>query len=569
MADQKTRNAFAVAVLWAAGLLIAGEPSFYLPDSARPLSYRLDLRIDPSQPAFTGKVIIQVETAETTRELWLNATGLTITRALVDGKPATAKAVRDQFVRLQSAADVAGGGHEVTIDYSARFTERPVGAYRRKSDADWYVYTTFTPIEARRAFPCFDEPRFKTPWEVTITSPGPLMAVANSRAVSDSPAPGGWHKIRFARTKPLPSEVVAFAVGPFDVVNGGTAGQNHVPVRVLTPRGRGPEGRIAAESTAEVLSRLEEYTGIPYPWDKLDHLALIEGAYGAVENPGLITYRDKTLLLDPTRFSAQRSLGMRRVMAHELAHQWFGNLVTQRTWDDVWLSEGFATWLGGKIADLDLPLEKRGVARVIAKHEMMARDRGPRVRPVRRPIHSLQDMRDIYSPVVYQKGGAILAMLEQWIGEQRFRHSLHRYLRVHSFGNATTADLARVIREETNIDASRVMAGFLDHTGVPVIRISFGDKARPGIVAYSPIRGPWVVPVCFLAEAQNQCGLVATDQELHTLADFNPRWAVSDAGGAGYYWPDEVYKGAVPLERLSRAERTDLLLNVLAFAGLP
>jgi alanyl aminopeptidase len=528
------------------------------------MSYQLDLRIDPSQPAFTGKVAIEIETAGVSRELWLNGTGLTISRAAVDGKPARAEAVRDQFVRLEYDAVLPAGRHNVAIDYSAKFTERPVGAYRRKSGSDWYVYTTFTAIDARRAFPCFDEPRFKTPWQVTITAPGPLMAVANSRVLSDSPAPGRWHEVRFAPTKPLPSEVVAFAVGPFDVASGGTAGANNVPVRVLTPRGRAAEGRLAAESTREILSRLEEYTGIPYPWDKLDHLALIQGAFGAVENPGLITYNQKVLLTD-----AAHRLAMRRVMAHELSHQWFGNLVTQRTWDDVWLSEGFATWLGGKTSDLDLPPDRRGIARVIAKHQMMARDRGPRARPVRKPMHSVDEMKDIYSPVVYQKGGAVLAMLEQWLGEDAFRQSLRRYLRAYSFGNATTADLAGVIREETKIDVAAVLAGFLDHLGVPVIRISLGDGAKPGIVAYQPDQGPWVVPLCFLADLHRICGLVGDNQEPNTLADLRPEWAFSDAGGAGYYWIDRVYKGSVPLSGLTPAERMDLLLNAVAFAPLP
>jgi len=551
-----------IAACAAAGLVGAGEPSFYLPDSARPLSYRLDLRIDPSQPAFTGKVAIQIEAAEPSGELWLNGTGLTIARAVVDGKPARAEAVHNQFVRLECT--LPSGRHEVSIDYSASFTERPVGAYRRKSDGDWYVYTTFTAIDARRAFPCFDEPRFKTPWEITITAPGSLMAIANTHAVSDSPAAGGWHQVRFAVTKPLPSEVVAFAVGPFDIADGGTAGANNVPVRVLTPRGRGAEGQLAAKSTGEILARLEEYTRIPYPWDKLDHLALIQGAFGAVENPGLITYNQKTLLTD-----ASHRLAMRRVMAHELSHQWFGNLVTQRTWDDVWLSEGFATWLGGKMSDLDLPQERRGIARVMAKHQMMGRDRGPRARPVRKPMHSVDDMKDIYSPMVYQKGGAVLAMLEQWLGEDAFRQSLRRYLRAHSYGNATTADLAAAIREETKTDVGPVLAGFLDHVGVPVIRISLGDGAKPGIVAYQPDEGPWVVPVCFLADGRRICGLVGDNQEPWTVAAIRPQWAFSDAGGAGYYWIDRAYKGAVPLSRLTPAERTDLLLSVLPFVVMP
>jgi alanyl aminopeptidase len=560
---------YLLAACFAARLIGAAEPSFYLPDGVRPLSYRLDLRIDPSQPGFTGTVSIRIEVAERSDTVWLNGTNLTIVRADVDSKPAQADAIRNQFLRIQTGELLAPGPHELTIEYSAKFSGPPIGAYRRKSGTDWYVYTTFTAIEARRAFPCFDEPRFKTPWELTISTPKGLMAVANSRAMSDSGAAGGWHQVRFAATKPLPSEVVAFAVGPFDVTEGGLAGRNHVPVRVIAPKGRAAEGRIAAASTAEILSRLEQYTGIPYPWDKLDHIALIQGAFGAVENPGLITYRENRFLVDPAHATERQRLGIRSVMAHELAHQWFGNLVTQRTWDDVWLSEGFATWLGGKTWDQDLPPERRGVARVIGKHQMMARDRGPRMRPVRKRMRSVEDMRDIYSPVVYQKGAAVLAMLEQWLGGEAFERALHRYLTAHAFANATTADLAAAIREETGTDVGPVLAGFLDHTGVPQIRISLGDGAKPGIVAYNPTEGPWIVPVCVLTSERRMCGLVASNQEPHTLADFDPEWAFADAGGAGYYWVDRPSKGTVPLSKLTPAERMDIVLDILSFADLP
>jgi cytosol alanyl aminopeptidase len=559
-----------LAVCLAAPFLGAVEPSFYLPDSTRPLRYRLDLRIDPSQPTFEGRAGIELEVSQASETIWLNGTDLTVTRATLDNKPVRVEAVLDQFLAVRGDSAIAPGRHDLSIEYSAKFTERAVGAYRRKSGGDWYVYTTFTPIDARRAFPCFDEPRFKTPWEVSIAAPDGLMAVANSRLVSESRDPDGRRRFRFAPTLPLPSEVVAFAVGPFDIVEGGVAGRNRIPVRVITPRGRAAEGRVAAESTAQVLSRLEDYTGIPYPWDKLDHIALIEGAYGAVENPGLIAYQAGILLLDPAKTSEQRRLAMRRTMAHELAHQWFGNLVTQQDWQDVWLSEGFAVWLSLKTSDLDLPPEKRGVARVIAKHRMMARDQGPRTRPVRKQMASLSDMRDVYSGTVYQKGGAVLAMTEQWLGEQAFQRSLHRYLRAHSFGNATTADLVRAIRDETGTDAGPVLAGFLDHTGVPLVLVGLDYGGRPSPTAYTPAEGPWIVPLCVVMDGlRPPCVLVGSDQTPYTIVETYPKWAFANAGGAGYYRVDPVATARVPLAQLTPAERMELVLDTLTLAPLP
>src|SRR5262249_43712508 len=180
------------------------------------------------------------------------------------------------------------------------------GVYRRRSGGDWYVFTTFTAIEARRAFPCFDEPRFKTPWQLTLHVPRAVTALSNTRAVAEAAEAGGMKRVEFAPTEPLPSDLVAFAVGPFEVVDAGRAGENSVPVRIITPRGRASEAAAAREATPRLLSQLEEYTGIPYPFDKLDHLALIEGAFGAIENPGLITYQQRILLARPERDSDER-----------------------------------------------------------------------------------------------------------------------------------------------------------------------------------------------------------------------------------------------------------------------
>jgi len=208
------------------------------------------------------------------------------------------------------------------------------------------TFTTFTPIDARRAFPCFDEPRFKTPWEITIHLRRELKAFSND-AESIVLEPNGMKAVHFAETRPLPAEVVAFAWGPFDVFDGAPAG-HATPIRVIATRGLGVQGKAAAQATVDVLPRLEAYTAMPYAFAKLDHLALPEGAFGAVENAGLITYRQTAVLVAPGDLTPEKKRAIESVEAHEMAHQWFGDLVTQATWRDVWLSEGFATWLSGE-----------------------------------------------------------------------------------------------------------------------------------------------------------------------------------------------------------------------------
>ena len=255
----------------------------------------------------------------------------------------------------------------IRIDYQGRLDDKALsGPYRRKVEGEWYAYTTFTPIDARRAFPCFDEPRFKTPWDISIRVKRENKAFSNGQKISETEEPGGWKLVKFATTEPLPSELVAFAVGPFDVYDGGIAGHG-TPVRVITAKGHAAEGHAAAQATAAILPRLEAYTGIPYAFGKLDHLALPAGAFGAVENPGLITYRVRNLLAPPNQETAVFTGALRALEAHEIGHQWFGNLVTQASWDDVWLSEGFATWISAKMMDQEQPPERVHLAAIAAR----------------------------------------------------------------------------------------------------------------------------------------------------------------------------------------------------------
>ncbi len=203
---------------------------------------------------------------------------------------ATARIAGKELIAVDMEGAPLSGVWGIYLTYHGRLDDKAVvGAYRRKVDGAWYVYTTFTPIEARRAIPCFDEPRFKTPWEISIKAPQGQQAFANAAEIGETPTSDGQKLVHFAITQPLPSELIAFAVGPFDVYSGQRAGHG-TPVRAITPKGESVEGRAAAEATVAVLPPLEEYTGIPYPFGKMDHLALADAGFGAVENPGLIVH---------------------------------------------------------------------------------------------------------------------------------------------------------------------------------------------------------------------------------------------------------------------------------------
>jgi alanyl aminopeptidase len=507
-------------------------PGFRLPDTVVPQSYNIDLTIDPARPVFEGVARIEVELLASTNIIWLNAKDLTLKKVTMEAGglevPVRARTLGGEFLGIETDAP-AGPAKSVflTVSYRGRIQDKQVlGPYRRSVEGKWYVYTTFTPIEARRAFPCFDEPRFKTPWEISIHVPRELKAFSNAPQMSETDEPSGMKLVRFAPTQKLASEVVAFAVGPFDVYS---SGAGVPPVRVLTPMGHMAEGQAGSEATAKVLPRLIEYTGTNYPWSKLDHLALPAGAFGAVENPGLITYLAARLLVPPS--DPAKTQELRRLEAHEIGHQWFGNLVTQADWRDVWLSEGFATWIADKMMDEERAPERRGLDAILARDRTMLADVAP-MRPVRVPIATRAQSKNIYDRLVYQKGAAILMMMDGWLGEANVRDGLRAYLREHAFSIATTADLAGALSRQAGKDTLPVLESFLDTTGVPRVRATLLCDPKPRLRIEQT--GARAIPVCFRGEGMGGCQVLdsgAVDVELAGC----PSWIYLNSSGSGYY----------------------------------
>ena len=544
--------------------------SFYLSNDTVPRKQTVQLTIDPARETFEGSVSIDVELRAPTSVIWLNSRNLTIGSAfVVQGSavlPAQVVTRAGERIGIDGGKALTGRA-TVQVSYQGRLDDKALsGVYRRKVEGEWYVYTTFTPIDARRAFPCFDEPRFKVPWDISIRVKREHKAFSNGRQISETEEPGGWKLLKFGITDPLPAELVAFAAGPFDVYEGGVAGHG-TQVRVITAKGRAAEGHAAAQATAAILPRLEAYTGIPYAFGKLDHLALPAGAFGAVENPGLITYRARNLLAPPHQETADFTRALRALQAHEIGHQWFGNLVTQAAWDDVWLSEGFATWISQKMMDQEQPPERAHLAAIGARERMMAVDNPARSRPVRIAVSSRETARDVYNRVVYEKGAAILLMLEGWLGEDRFRDGLRRYLNEHRFGNATTADLAAALRAASGTDSSRVLNSFLNTIGVPELRgqLLCERDAAPRLRVTKSSPGP--VPVCWRADrVASSCTVLegpSTEIALPT-GTACPAWFYLNSGGTGYYRTHWAQAPQRAILDLSYAEKLTLIYDLRA-----
>ena len=538
-------------------------PGFRLPDDVVPVSYSVSLSIDPNRDTFDGTVTIQLEFRKAASVLWLNAKDIDPKAAQLGQEPARVRTIGRELIQIDLPHEIRGA-QQISLDYRGHIDNRGLfGAYRSKIDGEWYVYTTFTPAEARRAIPCFDEPRFKTPWQLSIKVPQGQKAFTNAPQTRVQASPDGMQTFHFAETKPLPSELIAFAVGPFDIYEGQRV--SGTLVRVITPKGQAAQGKAAAEATAAVLPRLEAYTGRPYPFGKLDYVALADGAFGAVENPGLITYLARELLMLPGTETPARTRALRLLEAHELAHQWFGDLVTQKDWDDVWLSEGFATWVSEKVMDQEEPPERVHFGMIQARERMMETDDTRRSRPVRVEPADRDGTRDIYNRFVYDKGAAVLLMLEGWLGEDKMEEGVRAYLQNNRFGSATTADLARELKYASGVDPTAVMHSFLDVAGLPRVSIQVECAPKPALKIRQT--GASAIPVCYRgAGLARTCTVVETPERDVTLPQGTgcPAWIVPNAGALGYYrttWT-AAQLASLPLQELSEGERLELAYDL-------
>jgi alanyl aminopeptidase len=559
-----TRILFLGAALVAKAAFAAEPvPTGKLPDTAIPLSYALNLRIDPHAERFDGRVRIHVRLATAADHLWLHARELHVTRATVvehDGrKHAATLTVRDPsgVAELAFGATLPAQELDLEFDYTAPFSHKLQGLYKVAVGADPYIVTQMEAISARYAFPGFDEPRFKTPFDVTLTVPKNEVAVANMRPRPKQPPAGAkWKTIAFERTPPLPTYLVAVAVGPWDVVDGPPLAANAVrkqalPLRGIGPRGTGPQLKWILEQTPAIVKFFEEYTQQPYPFDKLDLLGAPDFSAGAMENAGLIVFRDALLRLDATS-PAGTARSSFDVTAHEIAHQWFGDLVTVPWWNDIWLNEAFASWAQGKASIALKPEFLDDLGRLEGTFGAMANDSLLSARRVRQPVEGQGDIENAFDGITYRKGAAVLRMFEEWIGEDRYRQAMRVYLAAHAFGSGSSDDLIAAIAQASGKGETlaRAMRSFLDQPGIPLLHTALSCKAGKATLAVSQSRYlpygvlsndhlQWQVPMCVRVghgdASERQCFLIDKPEQDVALAGACPDWYLPNADAAGYY----------------------------------
>jgi alanyl aminopeptidase len=528
-----------------------------LPRDVRPTAYRLALEVVPDKERFSGEVEIDVDLEGPRSVIWLHGRDLNVTAAEVvpvrgAAMPARYEQVNgDGLSRLVLPAPIAPGRAVLRLSWSASFGDR-VGLYRAREGKDWYAATLLEPVGARRAFPGFDDPFFKAPFDVVLTVPSALVAVTNGSELGRRPSGEGMSRIEFRRTPPLPTYLLFLAVGPFDVEEAPLAASDvrHIPlpVRGLAPRGRGGELAWSLQASNRLLLDLERYFGIPFPYEKLDHVA-VPSHLGAMENAGAIAYEPDLFLTSPSVSEARRQrIGV--VVAHEIAHQWFGDLVTPAWWTEIWLNESFATWMGIRSAARTFPSWRKDLRLVEAAGEAITADGLHTAGPVREPLRSISDVEGQFDAIRYQKGGAVLSMLEGWMGEAAFRTAIQRYLVAHAHGTGSTAALLREMSTASGRDVPAVASTFLDQAGVPLVEARVSCEGKTSRLTLTQSRwlplgtsrsGPqqWQVPVCFRyggrGPERERCELMVGPEATFPLEGGCPEWLMPNAGGRGYY----------------------------------
>ncbi len=552
-----------VLVAWPAW----GQPAGgRLPRDVVALRYDLRLVIDPAVETFSGTAGIVVRLPEVTDTVWLNARGLDVhaAKASVGGtqEEAAVTVVSDDVIALKFARPLAAGEAKLTLAWRGTMDSKGgVGLFRQQERDRWYAVTQLEPMDARRVFPCFDEPDRKATWRLTLVVPEGLRAFANMPVDKERAAGAGQREVTFQRTPLLPSYLVAFAVGDFDVRDAGRAGRNSTPISIITPKGRAAEAEYAARHAGAILVATERYFGQPYPFAKLDLIAYPRSTFGAaMENPGLVTYTARVLLAKPDEISPffeQRFMG---ITAHEIAHMWFGNYVTPAWWNDLWLNESFASWLATKIVHELRPEWGLGW-RSRQRSTALDLDRIAGARALRQPVVGYDDARGAFDAITYAKGETLLWMFEQWLGPDRFRDGVQRYMAKYAWGNATADDFFAVLgaADDALVPAFR---GFADRPGVPVLDVALDCSKAPQLVVtqrrFLPAGAPpsppqaWTFPACFdvgdATRSREVCQVLREEREVVPLGGACPQWVMANRSGIGYYLPrlSPALYGALP-----------------------
>ncbi len=556
-----------------------------LPKTVVPSAYRLDLVPDLDKLTFAGTEEIDIIAAKATDTITLNANGLAIQVAKLKGEDGAKAAVtldeKAQTATFKFPHPLAAGPHTLSIGYSGPITAQPAGLYYNDYDVAGahkrMLVTQFEATDARRMFPGWDEPAFKATYTLSVTVPQSFRAISNTPVAHEEPS-GGVKKVTFGTTPKMSSYLVVLVAGELDRINAQAADAD---IGVDTIAGKAEQGRYALDAATKILPYYNDYFGVKYPLPKLDLIAIPGNfAAGAMENWGGITYIDNALLFDPKTSSEGTKQAIFSVVAHEMAHQWSGDLVTMAWWDNIWLNEGFASWMNSKAADHFNPSWKVWLRAHAETERAMDSDSRRTTHPIQQAIRDESEADSAFDDITYLKGQAFLRMLETYLGEDTFRDGMRRYMAAHAYSNSTTADLWAAMEAASGKPVKQIAAAFTEQPGIPLVEVNAACRGGETVATLTQgrftINDPkaakltWQVPVSLgLAGDAPQSMLLGDKPETVKFAGCG-KPVKANMGDVGYYRvqydPATLKALSADYKQMTAADRVNLLGDVWAMA---
>ena len=531
---------------------------YRLPMSVTPSHYNLHLKPDLESETFTGNVEIFLNVGEAVTEIVVNYKEIELKSARLIGGSGEIEAVGFAYdeelerVTLQLASEASAGSYRLAIEFDGILNRKLAGFYistftDEAGDERKIATTQFESTDARRAFPCFDEPAMKASFDVTLTVPADLFAASNGPIVSEKLSDDGAERtVKFGTTIKMSTYLVAFIVGPFEATD--PVDVDGVPLRIIHPIGKGNLTSFALESGAFSLRYFTDYYGIPYPGEKLDLVAVPDFAFGAMENLGCVTFREVILLVDTEKATQPELLRIADVIAHELAHMWFGDLVTMRWWNGIWLNEAFATFMAAMCTDKFNPDWRRWDQFSLERSAAFDVDSLQKTRPIEFEVKSPSDADGMFDLLTYEKGGSVLRMLEQHLGPDRFRDGVRHYLKKHEYDNTETSDLWDALEEVTGEPVRSTMDAWIYQRGYPIVNVEQCDGCNKTILKQSRFfyKSPddadetvWPIPMGLrYADADGKVSsmkMLMTDDDVEVAELARVRWVNANGGSNGFY----------------------------------
>ncbi len=525
---------------------------FRLAPDVRPSEYDLHLEPALATGCFAGEVRIAVRLERPRSAITLHAADLKITRAAArvgDAEvPARPRLERgDETVTLRFVRPLPAGEATLVLAFAGALNQHLRGFYAASAGGQRYAFTQCEAADARRVLPCFDEPSFKARFRVAVTAEAGQTVVANAPVEREEPLGDGRRMVHFAPTPPLSTYLLALAVGPLEA--SATRMVGSTPIRIWHVPGKGHLTQLGLEAGAEALRRLEDYFALPYPYGKLDLVAVPDFEAGAMENAGAVFFRETLLLLDPATASLSERKRAAEVIAHELAHMWYGDLVTMAWWDDLWLNEAFATWMAYRVVDDWRPEWRMWQGFEHDRAGALALDALTNTHPIYAEVRSVAQATENFDAITYEKGAAVVRMIEHYLGPDVFRDGVRVYVRRHREGNTVAADLWRALEEASGREVTRVARAWITQAGFPLVALGpapGGLKVRQERFFADPKVAParrrvrWPVPLVVRWSGSDgpTTGRFLVDKATDTVAmpgEGAPAWYFGNAAAGGFY----------------------------------